>query len=65
MGNGIFFKNTAIANRFCATGGFLRRLENQQYVLGQKLFPADSASQFQKYGGVTVVTAGVHLTGML
>jgi hypothetical protein len=64
-GDIVFPQNAGAADGICAAGGFLCRLENEEDIPGQFFQVCTGiVGQSQRYGGVAVMTAGVHHTGM-
>ena len=60
-----FCQDAGITQGFGAAGGFLRRLEQEQHVAGQlSQMDGDILRQCQRHGGVAVMAAGVHETGV-
>ena len=58
-------QNAALAQPPGAAGGLLRRLEQEQHIPGQfRDMDGHIFGQGQRHGGVAVMAAGVHLSGM-
>ena len=59
------FQNAALTQALGATGSLLGGLEQEQYVSGQSgEVSGHIFRQGQRHGGVAVVAAGVHLSGI-
>ena len=64
-GNVMGFQNAALTQALGATGSLLGGLEQEQYVSGQSgEVSGHIFRQGQRHGGVAVVAAGVHLSGI-